>query len=331
MKRMILILLALAMLLAGCDASGKNATDPREGLVEHYYDGLYFYLGEELEQTATQEEGAAYESDTMQLHVQSLWLEEFDDSITSAADFAAAYADLVDDSVQDVQVYQANGVWYDIISMNGYTLVCGFYVQGGYGWMIGIVTEEFQSYEDDIIRYVTLGKIKEGFVPVEKPSTDDTVSYYRAGDEMFDLSVTAVDGQSYTVAELLQEKELVVLNFWFADCGWCVKEFPVMEVAYQQYRDSVEILALNPTDDTARIEAFQQEHSLSFPMASCSRDTAIAFGINGYPTSVFIDREGKICLVHSGAVTDTTVFYDLFDYFTAEDYGSKALGSITDV
>ena len=232
MKRIILILLALVMLLVGCDAGGKTPADPRDNLVEHYYDGLYFYLGEDLKQVAA-EDGVSFENDIMQLHVESLWLEEFDSNITSSADFAAAYADFIESSVQDVQVYQVDGVWYDIISTNGYTLVCGFYVQGDYGWMIGIVTEVFQTCKDDVIQYVTLGKIKDGFVPEEKPSTGNAVTYYRAGDEMFDLSVT-VDGKEYTVAKLLEEKELVVLNFWFADCGWCVKELPVMEVTYQQ-------------------------------------------------------------------------------------------------
>ncbi len=323
MKKILLILLALCVLLTGC-AGKQSQPNPREGLVEHYHDGLYFYLGEELHQIQTQDDSVAFESDTMQLHVQSLWLEDFDSGIRSSEDFAAAYADLVDNQVEDVQVYQANGVWYAVISASGHTLVCGFYVHGDYGWMIGVTTETFQTCKDDIIRYVTLGTIAEDFNPGLPPSA----SYYRAGDEMFDLTVTA-DGKNYTVSQLLEEKDLVVLNFWFADCGWCVKEFPVMEVAYQQYRDKVEILALDPIDETSRIDAFKTEHSLSFPMTSCSRDTALAFGVNGYPTSVFIDRNGTICLIHSGAITDTAVFNKLFDHFTAEDYETTILDSLS--
>lgn len=328
MKNTILVLLLTALLLTGCGGEDAAPADPREGLVEHYFDGLYFYLGQELEQTEVQDAGISFTSDTMELHVESLWLQEFDEGISSGEDFAAAYADMVYDDVDDVQIYQANGVWYDVISMSGYHLVCGFYVQGDYGWMIGVVTEDFNGHREEIIRYVTLGKIEEGFDPGEKPESSLGVSYYKAGDEMFDLTVTAADGQSYTVSELLQEKKLVVLNFWFADCSWCVKEFPVLEVAYQQYREDVEILALDPLDGADQIKSFQSEHSLSFPMASCSKDTAIAFGVNGYPTSVFIDRTGTICLVHSGAITDTATFYDLFDHFTAEDYQQKILTDI---
>ena len=86
---------------------------------------------------------------------------------------------------------------------------------------------------------------------------------------MPELTVTTVGGETLTLSRLLEQKKLVVLNFWFADCIWCIREFPVMEASYQQYRDEAEILALNPYDSAETIDRFQQEHSLSFPMALC--------------------------------------------------------------
>lgn len=151
------------------------------------------------------------------------------------------------------------------------------------------------------------------------------------GDKMPELTVTTPEGDSLILSELLQQKKLVVLNFWFADCIWCIREFPVMEVAYQQSRQDVEFLALNPYDAPEVITAFQEEHSLSFPMASCSRDLAMAFGITGYPTSVVIDREGTVCLIHAGAITDSKVFDKLFETFTAENYTPKLYHSINDL
>jgi peroxiredoxin len=151
------------------------------------------------------------------------------------------------------------------------------------------------------------------------------------GDAMPDLTVTTAKGETLTLSELLQQKKVVVLNLWYADCIWCIREFPVMEVAYQRYREDVEILALNPFDSAADIAAFQQEHSLSFPMASCSRDLAMALGVNGYPTSVVVDRDGVICMIHPGAVTDVEVFNRLFDTFTADDYSRKLYRGMADL
>lgn len=151
------------------------------------------------------------------------------------------------------------------------------------------------------------------------------------GDQMPELTVTTAQGETLLLSELLQQKKVVVLNFWFADCIWCVREFPVMEVAYQKYGEDVEILALNPYDSQQQILTFQQEHSLSFPMASCGRDLAVTFGVNSFPTSVVIDREGKISLIHIGAITESQVFDKLFQTFTAEDYTSKVYHSINDL
>ncbi len=154
---------------------------------------------------------------------------------------------------------------------------------------------------------------------------------FALGRTMPELTVTAADGRELNVAALLQEKKLVVLNFWFENCSWCQKEFPAMELGYQRYKDDVEILAVNPIDGAANVSAFAESAGYSFPMAACSRDLALAFGIGGYPTSVFIDREGKISLIQSGAITDSEAFYRVFEHYTGEDYVSASYKSIGDI
>lgn len=151
------------------------------------------------------------------------------------------------------------------------------------------------------------------------------------GSQMPELTVTTAQGETLVLSELLQQKKMVVLNFWFADCIWCIREFPVMEVAYQSHKQDVEILALNPFDSDEAIAAFQEDHSLSFPMAHCTRDLAMAFGIGSYPTSVIIDRDGRICLMHTGAITESQVFDKLFETFTADDYTPRVYQSINDI
>ena len=151
------------------------------------------------------------------------------------------------------------------------------------------------------------------------------------GDQMPELTVTTAEGETLVLSQLLSQKKLVVLNFWFADCIWCIREFPVMEASYQQYRDEVEILALNPYDAPETIANFQQEHSLSFPMSGCSQDLAVTFGVTGYPTSVVIDRNGTVCLVHPGAITEKAVFDKLFETFTAEDYTTRLYNSVNEL
>lgn len=157
---------------------------------------------------------------------------------------------------------------------------------------------------------------------VQTESTQPTAEEYgtRLGQKIQDFAVTTVEGEDLILSEILAEKKLVVLNFWYADCGWCVKEFPALELAYGRYREDVEVLALTPYDDKDTAAAFADEHSLSFPVATCLNDFPQAFGGNGYPTSIFIDREGRISLIHSGAITDPSMFYSVFEAYIADDY-----------
>ena len=147
------------------------------------------------------------------------------------------------------------------------------------------------------------------------------------GDVMYDFEVTTPAGQTIKLSEVLAEKKMVLLNFWYTTCSWCVTEFPYMEEAYQMYKDDVAVIALDPltTDSNDAIAAFPaaQGLDLTFPLAKCPMAWATTFGISGYPTSVFIDRYGVICAIEAGAITSLRPFNSAFEHFTAEDYQQK--------
>lgn len=156
--------------------------------------------------------------------------------------------------------------------------------------------------------------------------TDDDISTAQLGlgDVMYDFTITTPDGEKIQLSELLKEKKLVMLNFWYTNCSWCVKEFPVMAEAYNEYKDDIEILALDPMNEGAdAVKAFKTTNNLPFPMAECPTSWSNVFSITGYPTSVFIDQYGVICCVEAGAITSLRPFVSAFEHFTAEDYEQK--------
>ena len=143
------------------------------------------------------------------------------------------------------------------------------------------------------------------------------------GDVMYDFTVMAADGKEVTLSEVLKEKKLVVLNFWYTTCSWCLEEFPLMEQVYKEYGDEVAIIALNPMEDINAVVGFQNQYGYTFTMAACPSSWANTFAVSGYPTSVFVDRYGMISLVEAGAITSKRPFVCAFDHFTAEDYTQK--------
>ncbi|MBQ8279225.1 MAG: TlpA family protein disulfide reductase [Roseburia sp.] len=164
--------------------------------------------------------------------------------------------------------------------------------------------------------------------------TDEDISTATlgVGDVMYDFTVTTSTGEKFVLSEVLADKEMVLLNFWYTTCSWCMEEFPVMAEAYQQYSEDVAIIALDPLDGEDAVKSFAAGVDYGFGMASCPATWANVFGVSGYPTSVLIDRYGVICAVESGAITSLRPFVCAFEHFTGDDYEQKlCLNGVADL
>jgi thiol-disulfide isomerase/thioredoxin len=92
------------------------------------------------------------------------------------------------------------------------------------------------------------------------------------------------------------EGKVVFLNFWATWCGPCRTEMPSMEILYQRFKNQgFEILAVNYQEGQKDVAAFMKNYKLSFPagLDSSGRIGGI-YGIEAFPTTYIIDREGYI-------------------------------------
>ena len=156
------------------------------------------------------------------------------------------------------------------------------------------------------------------------------------GDIMYDFSVTTPAGETVTLSEVLEEKEVVVLNFWYNGCSACEYEFPYMQEAYEMYQDKVGIIAVDPLFDSSSTRDYQASRELTFTMASVSGNWTTAFNVNGgdvdaYPTTVIIDRYGMICMIEEGALVNLRYWTSIFDHFTGDDYQQELVSTADDL
>jgi len=98
--------------------------------------------------------------------------------------------------------------------------------------------------------------------------------------------------------------KIVLLNFWAIWCKWCRQEMPDLEAVYRQYRDQgVVVLAVNVTEDEAAIIDYARQLGLTFPMVRDTNQLASkAYKVQAFPTTVFIDRQGKVRYTQIGAM-----------------------------
>ncbi len=162
--------------------------------------------------------------------------------------------------------------------------------------------------------------------------SEDADKVYKNGDVMYNFNLTDINGNTYKLSELIKTKRAVVLNFWFIGCNPCALEFPYLNEAYELYKDKVELIAINPTDENVKdIQDYVNEKGLTMPVVAEKLDWQTRMDVSAYPTTVVIDRHGRICLVHQGSITDTEEFTKIFAYFSAEDYEQTVLNGIGEI
>lgn len=158
---------------------------------------------------------------------------------------------------------------------------------------------------------------------------------YRTGDFVYNYSfVDMRTGEVKSIKEALQTKKLIVINLWATWCTYCLQEFPYVNAAYEA-RDDVEFFALSyEVEKTVTNWVNKNKTVYSFPVGKDVNDLFTnSIRVEGYPTSLYIDRYGRIDYMEAGAYIGTTdlnelgervITYnpwnDIFDYYTSNTY-----------
>ena len=119
-------------------------------------------------------------------------------------------------------------------------------------------------------------------------------------DAPLDFTGKTLDGKNLRLQE--QRGNVVMLNFWASWCGPCRKEMPLLETLQKKYqRIGFVLIGVNVDEDTEAAKRFLADVTTSFPMVLDNKgDISKLFNVDAMPTSIFIDRSGKIRDIHKG-------------------------------
>jgi thiol-disulfide isomerase/thioredoxin len=118
----------------------------------------------------------------------------------------------------------------------------------------------------------------------------------------FDLKT--IDQRSISFDDL--KGKVVVINFWGVWCGPCVKEMPEIQELATKYKSDgdVAILTFDSRDDPVTVKKFIADRKYDFPvlMADSYSENLrkIHDGDETYPTTLFVDKKGKISFLKVG-------------------------------
>ena len=152
---------------------------------------------------------------------------------------------------------------------------------------------------------ITLAALPEGvgrgFPSVQIDETVQADAGLQEGQMAPNFHLVLEDGRHLSLQSLRGQP--VLLNFWATWCGPCRLEMPEI-VSVATANAELVVLAINVQETIDQIQPFAEEFQMTLLVV---RDTDGAlrnrYEVRGMPTSVFIDREGKISTIWTGILT----------------------------
>lgn len=140
-------------------------------------------------------------------------------------------------------------------------------------------------------------------------STDEVNSGYVSGDgsvqawaetdrgQGVDLAGVDMSGEPVDIADW--RGDVVVLNFWYAECPPCRKEAPDLAALADEFTGEAHFLGVNHTNEPETALAFERRFELTYPSLH-DKDAAGVAAVQGFvalqamPTTLVLDAEGRV-------------------------------------
>ncbi|HET9693991.1 MAG TPA: TlpA disulfide reductase family protein [Steroidobacteraceae bacterium] len=121
-----------------------------------------------------------------------------------------------------------------------------------------------------------------------------------AGTPAPDFVLAARDGGKVRLGDL--KGDVVMINFWASWCGPCRQEMPLLSQLQARYEPlGFTLLGVNVESDSQAALAWLKATPVTFPILfDTANEVAGRFGVEGMPSTVFVDRAGNVRYVHRG-------------------------------
>ena len=151
----------------------------------------------------------------------------------------------------------------------------------------GMLANKLKQHQSSRSYCTTLGS--EFGSQIDKPSQDWTT--------------TDLAGAPHALADY--RGKVVVLDFWYRGCGWCIRAMPQMKQLVDDFAgQDVAIMGINSDRDDSDAQFVIDKLGLNYPTLRNGEDRKEGINtkylIHGWPTLVVIDAKGVVRHFHSG-------------------------------
>lgn len=144
---------------------------------------------------------------------------------------------------------------------------------------------------------------------------------------MPDLVLPKLEGGSWKLSD--HRGQVVLVNFWATWCPPCRQETPGLVELAQHYSPKGLVIAGVSLDEGGAdpVRSFVHEFHVPYTILVPPPDSPYLSGIESLPTSILIDRTGRVAKTYMGAVREATFAKDV-ERLLAENFVDKPKSNI---
>ena len=160
--------------------------------------------------------------------------------------------------------------------------------------------EDLKSLREDAAFLAFVENAAQQMVEIKRAALHEQFAAFESFDFTFELQ----DVEAQPVALADYQGQVVIVDFWGTWCPPCREEIPHFVALQEKYREQgLRIVGLNyneqgtPEQITETIRTFMKTNEMNYPCAIGDDATmAQVPNLEGFPTTLFIDRAGKVRL-----------------------------------
>jgi len=153
---------------------------------------------------------------------------------------------------------------------------------------------------------VTMLLSDDGSANAGSTSDSSTQSLQPAKQAPEKTAFTRFDGSPVELSDYKGQK--LVINFFASTCVPCKKEMPALQKVHQRLGDDVTFIGIAVQDDPKAAQQLIHKTGVTYDLAQDRTGTLFQrFGASFLPTTAFVDEEGTVMLLHTGAMDEAKI------------------------